>query len=460
MTRPERRLTKYRLAKFRKLKVVIIHQYITKPIITMNSTILKFLPFMALLIFTAACNDDDDSADADPFNFAGDESDYVSIALLRDNSIDVLRADNGQIRSSVDEGLPQGARFYTSSTGRFLVVVNRNGDEVRFFDSGVYFHIDHTHDDPSEWLGTTVEALEPTHFKSSGDHMVIFNDGDGSITYVNEEQLEFANYTPDVIQVDKTVAHHGVAFRFSNGQFVTTFKDETEPEGLPRSVRFIDSDGSVIGDNGGVETAGIHGSAVNGTYGAFGSRDGVIIVDGERNIDLVENTGKLDTARNYWIATMYGHDNADLFFGRASNLGAFVVDPVEKTINVLYEGSDIAGAMFSFDGEYFLLHTSDNKIRVYNANATNAEPLIERVVEMVDIPAVGSASGRSSRSEIEVLRQMNQPSPVLICSEQYLYALAPNRQQIKVLRIRDLTHVRTIELGSTVNSIAKVGFTD
>ena len=413
---------------------------------------------MALLIFTMACDDDDDSTGAEPFNFAETESNYVSIALFHDNGIDVLRANNGQIRSSVNEALPEGARFYTSSTGRHLVVVNRNGNQVRFFDSGVFFHINHTHDDQSEWLETTVETPLPTHFKSSGDHMVIFNDGDGSITYVNEEQLENSNYTPDVIQIENTVAHHGVGFRFTNGQFVTTFKDETEPEGLPGSVRFVDINGSVIGDNGGVETAGIHGSAVNGTHGAFGSRDGVIIVDGERNIDLVENTGKLDTARGFWIATMKGHDDANLFFGRAGELGAFVVDPVAKTIDVLYEGDDIEGDMFSFNGEYYLLHTSDNRIRVYDA--TNANMITERVVEMVDIPEVGSANGRSSRSEIEVLRKMNQPSPVLICSEQFLYVLAPDRQHIKVLHIRDLAHVHTIELSSTVNSMAKVGFTD
>ena len=85
--------------------------------------------------------------------------------------------------------------------------------------------------------------------------------------------------------------------------------------------------------------------------------------------------------------------------------------------------------------------------------------MAKRVVEMVDIPAL-AATGRTFSSELEVLRQMNEPSPVLVCSDNFLYILAPNRQQIKVLAINDLTHVHTIELENEITSMIKNGFTE
>ncbi len=53
---------------------------------------------------------------------------------------------------------------------------------------------------------------------------------------------------------------------------------------------------------------------------------------------------------------------------------------------------------------------------------------------------------------------MEEPSPILVCSDKFLYVLAPNRIQIKVLEIKSLEHVHTIELSSPINSIMKNGF--
>lgn len=427
----------------------------------MKKLILQPWSVLLLLTLLVACDDDDDANDVTPaVTFEEMESEWVRISLMRENAIDLLQTNTGEIIHTISGDMTENARHYTSSSGRYLVKIDRAGNKVRFFDSGVINHIDHGHQNQPSWLPTSVDTPLPTHFSTSLGHMVIFNDGDGSITYVRESQLELPAYTPTVMSLQNAVKHHGAAFRLDNGKFAVTFRTAPAlPEGigLPQVVKFVNADGTVIDNNGGVEVTNIHGNATNGEYGVFGSTDGVILVDNQDNISLIENIGGLNSETGQWIGTVKSHDNSDLFFGRSRNFGVFVIDPEAQTMTSLYAGDDVAGDMMSFDGQYYVLHTTDGHVRVYNAN--DGTEVAERVVEMADIPAL-AATGRTSSSEIEVLRQMNEPSPVLICSDSFLYILAPNRRQIKVLDISDLTHVHTIELDNEIVSMFKNGFTE
>ena len=423
----------------------------------MKKLILKPWSILFLLALTVACDDDDDnSGDMQPITFAEMESEWVRISLMRDDAIDLLQANTGEILNTVDGELVENTRYYTSNSGRYLTAIDRSGNTVSFFDSGVINHDDHGHQNQPSWLQTIIDAPLPTHYASSGGHIVIFNDGDASITHINEAQLELPSYTPKVMPLETTVAHHGAGFRLDNGKFATTFKKGDEPGGLPQMVKFVDSDGNVIDDNGGVEVTGIHGDATNGEFGAFGSTDGVIVVDNQDNIFLIENVGDLNSESGNWIGTLKSHDNSNRFFGRARNIGVYMIDHALQAFTTLYAGDDVAGDMISFDGKYYILHTNDNTIRVYDTS--DGAQVAKRVVEMVDVPDL--ATSRTFSSEVEVLRKMDEPSPVLICSDSFIYILAPNRQQIKVLRINDLTHVHTIELENEINSMIKNGFTE
>lgn len=414
---------------------------------------------MALLVFMAAC-DDDDSTEVEPVTFADFEDKWVRLSLIQEDGIEVMQTANEDMIGSVDTGLPEGARHYSSNSGRYLTVINRSENEVRFFDTGVINHSDHGHQQQVRWLDLTLQTAVPTHYTSVNGNMVIFNDGDGSITYVEEGRLELPAYTPTTMQLENTKAHHGVGIALNSGKFAVTFQSDTPPNGYewgPQMVKYVTSEGAVIDDNGGVEVQGIHGSANNGSYGAFGSTDGVIIVDDQDNIDLVANIDDLRDESGYWIGTLKSHVNSQLFYGRARNLGVYTINPEQKSMSLLYEGSNVVNDMFSFNGEYYLLHTDDGKIRVYNANTSNL--VKERVVEMAEIPDSPITSGRSSGSEVAQLRQLEEESPVLVCSDKFLYVLAPNRTDIKVLSIADLEHVHTIKLENAIQSIAKNGFT-
>ena len=382
------------------------------------------------------------------------ESEWVRLTLLRPDGIEVFQTNTGEVVNSVNVALPAEARYFTSTSGRYLIVTDRANDEVSFFDSGVVNHEDHGHQEGIGWLDLTVNAPLPTHVLSTDGHTVVFNDGDGSLTHINEAQLELPAYEPKIMTFP-TVAHHGAGFRLRTGQFVTTFKNDTEPGGLPQMVKYINPDGTLIDDNGGVEVEGIHGDASNGIYGVFGSTDGVILVDDRGNTDLIPNPTGLSNERGKWIGTLKGHDDASNFFGRARDIGTFLINPENKTLTPLYEGDDIVGDMLSFDGQHYIVHTADNHVRVYDSSTGSM--IADRAVEMVNIP--DPATGEPL-NPIDDMDQMDEDDPVLVASNKHLYILAPNRVNIKVLDIGTLEHVHTITLSEPVQSIAKNGFTE
>ncbi len=434
----------------------------------------KFYVLAASLALFTACSDDEidvviddevieepapeepapeEPAPEEPLTFQDMESDWVRLTIMTEGNLDVMRADTGEIKYSVASTLAEGERYYMSNSGRYQIAVDRAGGKVRFFDSGIVNHDDHGHEYEAKWANAELTSVLPTHFASSGGHILIFNDGDGSISYINEAQLEIPSYQPETFQLQGTVAHHGAGFRLDNGMFVATFKNTNEPGGIPQMVKFIESDGTVIEDNGGVEVVGIHGDAVNGQFGIFGSTDGIILVDNQSNIDLIPNIDGLNGESGNWIGTVKGHDKSNLFFGRSRNFGVFMIDPSTKSMSNIYAGADVANAMFSFDGDYFLVHTTDNRVLVFDGKTGSA--ITDRTVEMANIP---SLAAKSAKSEMESLSAMEELSPVLVSATKFLYVLAPNRAQIKVLKIDTLEHVHTIELDVPVMSIMKNGF--
>lgn len=421
----------------------------------MKNLILKFWAIALLMIFVVACNDDDVVNDVEEeVTFADMESDWVRLSLMHHDEIDVMAPNTGEIHFTAEGELMETARYYGSTSGRYIISVETAENRVRFFDSGIEKHDDHGHEYPAKWLDLTLESPKPIHFSASDNHIVIFNDGDGSITHINENQLEIPAYNPTVISFENTMPHHGAALRLSSGKFAVTFMNMEDPGTLPEFVKLVESSGNV--DENNVAVTGIHGQAVNGKYGVFGAREGIILVDDNDNIDLIEypEGENFSVESGFWIGSLKGHDHSHLFFGRGGQVGAVKIDPVAKTIEKIYDGNDILEHYMSANGEYYILHTADNRIRVFDAH--DGDEIANRVVEMANIPE--AHNHRTALSEIEQLRKMDEPSPVLVTSYKFLYILAPNRTQIKVLEIEDLHHVHTIELDHAIEGMMKNGF--
>lgn len=397
------------------------------------------LPFMLLSLawLTFSCSDDDPTPSLSE-SFAELEGEYIRLAMMAggDQTI-VMNPVTEQTTFTVNEPLTEGARYYLSPTGRYLVSIERAQNRTRFFDAGIVNHTDHGHEYAAQWLDLVVPSSEPTHYSATGDDIVLFNDGDGSIVHIEESRLEASAYQPSVIPMPNQTQHHGATVRLDNGLFAVTFQHDTvTKDPLPQIVKLVDEQGQVQVDNESVRVSRIHGNASNGKVALFGSTDGLIAAYDDKTIALIPNLEGMNAESGNWIGTVKGHDNLDVFYGRATALGIFRIDPASQSMTPLYEGDDTERSyFFSEDGTYLVLPKTNNEVVVYNAET-------------------GSQVAQTTMSAVST----GQPERVMTASAEFLYVLEPSQTEISVLRLSDLSSVKTITLDAPVDVIHRVGF--
>ncbi len=410
------------------------------------------------LLWGCSSSDDDNNLTPDPSEdpiteYRNTESEYVRLVVMADNNQTmVMNPVRNEITRTVEAPLTEGARYYVSNSGQYITSIERVEGQVRFFDTGIINHKDHGHDEAARWLDKVVSAPRPTHYSATGEHIVIFNDGDGSISHIEESRLEFPAYQPKVIMPENTFAYHGAAVRLNSGLFAVTHKEAGTPGSLPQTVKLFNDQGQVQHENADVRVTGIHGDASNGKVGLFGSTNGIIVADNNNDIRLIAHPANLplrDTS-GFWMGTVKGHDRQDVFYGWARQLGIFRIDPVANTITAFYEGNDVRNYHFSADGQMLIVETRDNRVRVYSAGSGGemANNMVNMARPTMPQPA----------NELEMMSVMNDPDPVLSASAKFLYVLEPSRNKVSVYRLSDLQKVTTLDLGRQVSHTVRVGF--
>ena len=203
-------------------------------------------------------------------------------------------------------------------------------------------------------------------------------------------------------------------------------------------VKLVDTQGQVQVDDESVRVGRIHGDASNGRVALFGATDGLIAAYDDRTMALIPNLEGMNAESGNWIGTVKGHDNLDVFYGWARAQGLFRIDPASRSMTRFYEGDDVKSFFFSEDGTYLILHKAvsetSGEIVVYNA-------------------ASGSQVAQTSFSVVE-----EDPERVLTASSELLYVLEPSQTEISVLKLSDLSSVKTITLDAPVEAIHRVGF--
>ncbi|MEM8965047.1 MAG: hypothetical protein AAGE93_01410 [Bacteroidota bacterium] len=417
---------------------------------------LRLLMLLSLVWFTFSCSDDDPDPDVSQ-SFGELEGEYIRLAMMAgSDQMMVMNPRTEQTTFTVNEPLTDGARYYLSPTGRYLVSVERAQNQTRFFDAGIVNHTDHGHEYAALWLETTVSSSTPTHYSATGDDIVLFNDGDGSIVHIEESRLEFAGYQPSVIPMPNQTQHHGATVRLDNGLFAVTFQHDTVTQDpLPQIVKLVDAQGEVQVDNKDVRVGRIHGNSSNGRVALFGSTDGLIAAYNDRTIALIPNVEGLNAESGNWIGTVRGHDNLDVFYGWARAQGLFRIDPASQSMTRFYEGDDVKSFFFSEDGTYLILHKTGDELVVYDAASGNE--MTQEVIAIAPDAAYENAR-KEAPTELERLRLMEEPERVLTASSEFLYILEPSQTEINILRLSDLSTVKTMTLDAPVDVIMRVGF--
>ncbi|MCH7410931.1 hypothetical protein MM239_16095 [Belliella sp. DSM 111904] len=415
----------------------------------------KYFAFASALLFSAliGCQENEDPQVEEP-NFEEVESEWIRLAWWNnDSKIGLINPINdNNTNPDLAAFNPAGAN-YLSSSGRYIISIERVDGKVRFFDTGIENHNDHGHEYTPKWISATADAPLPTHFSSTNGQIIIFNDGDGSITWARESTLETPSFSPTVISNIGNGTHHGAATWLTGNKFAVTFKDESVSGSLPQHVKLIDNTGQVIYEDETVTVTGIHGDASNGKYAVFGATEGVVVASDNNQIKLIPNPSPLASTSGNWMGTIKANDNISTFYGYASQQGIFEINPDTEAITPVLLSNTIKTYFLSADGGYLVVQLNDNTVKVYDTANRN-----EIASKRLTTAEASANTNAETANEWEHYRLMNEESPILTASEKFLYVLAPDKKTIEVKNLNTLNSVKTIDAPNNTTNILRVGF--
>ncbi|MCH7398005.1 hypothetical protein MM236_08390 [Belliella sp. DSM 107340] len=413
----------------------------------------KYYAFASALLFASliGCQEKEDPIIEEP-NFGETESEWIRLALWNENSkLGMLNPISEDFAQPDLSAFSATSANYVTSSGRYIVSIERAEGNVRFFDSGLENHSDHGHAYAPKWLSATAVAPLPTHFSSTSGNVIIFNDGDGSITLARESNMEAPGFSPTVISDLGNGVHHGAATWLKGNKLAVTFKDEGTTGTLPQRVKLLGLTGDLIAENAEVSVTGIHGDASNGDFAVFGGTEGVIVAGSDDQIKLIPNPSPLQSTSGNWMGTIKANDNINKFYGYASQQGIFEIDPVVNTIKPIFLSNNINTYFLSADGGYLIVQTKDNVVKVFETSSGN-ELASKTVIEAENV------SARIGGEEWEHYRIMSEENPVLTASENFLYVLDVDKTKIHVRNLKTLNTVAVMDAPSGTVNLARIGF--
>lgn len=322
-------------------------------------------------------------------------------------------------------------RLYTSPSGRYVSVINSAENSATFFDSGIEGHEDHAHiKGTPKWALTKSAGVRPVHFYGRGDNMLVFNDGDGTISHFKESTLH-TEATAKVFSIG--TAHHGAPALFKNGTIAVTQKDGSTAWTLPERVRVIDINGNELHAST-LQTGGIHGEAGNGETVLFGCVEGILRVNQDGTQTLIPNPTAFG---DEWIGTILYGAESEVFIGFDAGRGVYEIDLATSSIETIEENDRLVAATFDWEGHNLILVYSDGLVKVLDGHgfSTIASKNLE-----INFPASGSTG-----------------APTYVASEEFLYISDGINGSISMYKKENLEFVSKIDLPGKPARMALMG---
>ncbi|HEX8428761.1 hypothetical protein [Hymenobacter sp.] len=388
---------------------------------------LKFLyPFAAVLLagtFTAC--DKKDTEPAKPET----ESRFARLLIIDKTSTAVTLLDPSKNEQTTFQASYGGGAVYASSSGRWATLVSYANSVVEFFDTGIERHDDHVHiKGTPKWGLTKSTSPAPAHVHSSHNKISIFNDGNASISYVEEGQLH-------TLAAPATIAtgasHHGAMILFDNGSYAATHKNNTVAGVLPEQVKIVHAQGTVVAAPS-VGTGGIHGDASDGQQALFGSASGVLVVKQTGEQRLISYPAG---AGSYWLSTIYYAQKARTFFGTRNEYGVFRIDPSTNTMKQVGKATKLVHVALDQEGETLMVLEENGTLTLFDA-ATGTEKVSRSLSGLLDAKAA---------------------TPTLAASRRYVYVSNAPQGKVHMLRKSDLTDNTTFTVAGAPLRLALVG---
>lgn len=354
------------------------------------------------------------------------------LAVTHDGGVMVVDVTSGEVVA--EEPMEGFVRVSPAGDGRHVLVSGNLGWHALDLGSWGDEHGDHAHhftgDEPG-LTGALIEGAEPGHVVAHDGITTLFDDGTGTITVFDPEDL--AEGQPEVTTAATDEAHHGVAVQLVDRNMIMTVGDEESRSG----VRLVSPSGAVLAETD--ECPGVHGEAFAEHTAVLGCEDGAVIVDG-RDITKVSSPDAYGR-----IGNQAGSEVSPVL------LGDYKTDPdaeLERPTRVsLIDTRDASlrlvdlGTSYSFrslgrgpEGEALVLGT-DGAIHVL-------DPETGERVDAIDVVA-------RWREPLD----WQQPRPMLHVVDSTAYVTDPRRDRVHVVDLDRGRVTSTLDLPHTPNEI-------
>ncbi len=274
------------------------------------------------------------------------------VASLDGPELLVLDAADGDVLGRFT--VPSLGRVHQLPNAQFAAVTHRDANRVSFVHSGLSVvdhgdHMDLLQGSPYV-LKTVNLGPQPTHFFARGNDIAVYNDGDGSMAWLDARLL---GISLDFVQVPGPAADHG-SLAVVDGYLIGGGLGEA-------GVRVHDRVGSELASFDGCP--GLHGQAVRGNAVAFGCADGVLVVsvDGEGGFSSVKIDNPSGSPERARVGTLAADPGSAMMVGNFGP-GIALIDPDGATLTPVALSAGPAGMRFADDGSTLVVLTLDGHL--------------------------------------------------------------------------------------------------
>lgn len=396
----------------------------------MKKHLFKALLFVAAGSLLTACDDDKEKEVVLP-----EETEYQFIRVMVNDETSKELSLVDPVKFSVEKfeaQYPKSA-LYGTQGGRFGAIVNGANNFLQLFDTGFEGHGDHVDVKGTPKFGAlTGDGNKPTHFKSKGDEIITFNDGDGTLSIARERDFHTAGKKMSVINAGN-VAHHGAMTKFDNGTYAITVKDGSVAGTLPERVKIIDGSGKTLFAST-VQTRGIHGNATNGSISLFGSASGILAVKPDGSQRLIAHPADFGDA---WFGSILEAKGAGKFLGYTAAKGVYVIDVAGNLVTPVLAHTDIMQAKVDYAGNNLIVLLHSGELRVFDLKDNSMK-------------VNGSVLPATAKDETQ--------KPQLEATSRYIYITQPKTGELLVINAKDLSKTRKVKVSATPYRLSILGF--
>ena len=353
------------------------------------------------------------------------------LAVTHDGGVMVVDVTSGEVVA--DEPMEGFVRVSPAGDGRHALVSGNLGWQVLDLGSWGDDHGDHAHHYTGDagLTGVLLEAAEAGHVVVHDGITTLFDDGTGTITVFDPEDL--ADGAPEVTTATTDEAHHGVAVQLADRNLLMTVGDEESRSG----VRLVGPSGTALAETD--DCPGVHGEAFAENAAVFGCEDGAVVVDG-RDIAKVSSPDP---------------------YGRIGNQAGSDVSPI-----LLGDYKTDPDAELERPTQVSLIDTRDASLRLvdlgtsYSFRSLARGPEGEALVLGTDgaIHVIDPESGERAGT-IDVVGRWRepldwqQPRPALHVVGETAYVTDPRRDRVHVVDLDRGTVTASVDLPHTPNEI-------